>query len=59
MKNEIITIIVEAFENNITSEGWSDYGTPMADVLGKDDFLKEVEDKLIKLLSEPIKVLTN
>lgn len=46
MTEEILKIIEEAFDNQIGSEAWDDFGTPMSEVTGKSFFLKEVEEKL-------------
>lgn len=50
-ETDILKIVEEAFDNQISSEGWEDFGQPMSEVTGKEFFLKEVSEKL-KLLFE-------
>ena len=45
-REEIMKIVEDAFDNQISAEGWNDYGTPMANIVGKQDFLKEIAEKL-------------
>jgi hypothetical protein len=52
MKTEdILAIIEDAFDNQISAEGWIDDGTPEATVTGKQFFLEEVEKKINLLLN--------
>lgn len=59
---EILKIVEQAFDTHINANGWIDFETPGADLLGKQDFLKEIETKLsdptlsdnIRLGEEPV-----
>ncbi len=52
---EIFSIIEAAFNEHVSADGWSDHGTPMATITGKEDFLNEVFEKLkeVKKKSTP------
>jgi hypothetical protein len=51
-EKDILKIVEDAFDNQITADGWLDDGTPMATIVGKELFLKEVTEKLKKLFEE-------
>ncbi len=59
---EILKIVEQAFDTHINANGWIDFETPRADLLGKQDFLKEIKTKLsdpalsdnIRLGEEPV-----
>ena len=44
----ILKIVEDAFDEHILADGWIDCGTPMASILGREDFIKEITDKLKK-----------
>lgn len=48
--NDILAIIENGFDDQVSATGWSDFGTPMADLNGKQAFLKQVEAKLKELI---------
>jgi hypothetical protein len=51
-EQDILKIVEDAFDDQITADGWLDDGTPMATVEGKQFFMKQVADKLKKLFDE-------
>ena len=51
-EQDILKIVEEAFDNQITADGWLDFGTPMATIYGKQFFLKEVSEKLKTLFND-------
>lgn len=51
-QKDILKIVEDAFDDQISADGWLDYGTPMATIEGKQFFLKQVADKLNKLFNE-------
>lgn len=46
---KILELIEDAFESHVEAHGWNDCGTPMADLLGKEEMLSEIEQKLLEL----------
>ena len=47
MKNEdILKIVEETFSEEVYSEGWSDFGTSMSTLRGKESFMKSLSEKL-------------
>ena len=51
-EKDILKIVEDAFDDQISAEGWLDFGTPMADIIGKQFFLQQVETKLKELLNK-------
>jgi hypothetical protein len=51
-EKDIMKIVEDAFDDQISAEAWSDDGTPMADITGKQFFLNQVEEKLKKLFND-------
>lgn len=51
-ENDILKIVEDAFDDQITADGWLDDGTPMGTIVGKQFFMKQVADKLKKLFDE-------
>ena len=51
-ENDILKIVEDAFDDQITADGWLDDGTPMATIEGKEFFMKQVADKLKNLFDE-------
>ncbi len=50
IEKDILTIIEDAFDDQISVEGWLDFGTPMAILNGKEFFIKQIETELKELL---------
>ena len=42
----ILKLVEDAFDCNVETNAWLDFGQPMADLLGKQNMLDEIEDKL-------------
>jgi hypothetical protein len=50
----ILDIVEQAYENQLSTEGWLDGDTPMSIIIGKSHFLKEIDIKLKKLFDEKL-----
>lgn len=51
-EKDILKIVEDAFDDQITADGWLDDGTPMGTIEGKQFFMKQVADKLKNLFDE-------
>lgn len=51
-EKDILEIVENAFDDQISANGWLDDGTPMATIEGKHFFMKQVADKLKTLFED-------
>ncbi len=45
-KERAVNEAVKSFEENVFAEGWNDHGTPMGDLCGKTEFIKQIKEGL-------------
>lgn len=51
-EKDILKIVEDAFDDQLTVKCWLDDGSPMETIEGKEFFMKQISDKLKKLYDE-------